>query len=50
MKLNPAKFTFGVISDEFLGYLVTVQGIEANLKQISMFLDMPSLETTRKVQ
>ncbi|XP_013632894.1 PREDICTED: uncharacterized protein LOC106338470 [Brassica oleracea var. oleracea] len=30
MKLNPAKCTFGVSSGEFLGYIVTQRGIEAN--------------------
>jgi len=33
MKLNPAKCTFGVSSGEFLGYIVTQRGIEANPKQ-----------------
>ncbi|KAF8052225.1 hypothetical protein N665_1585s0001 [Sinapis alba] len=32
MKLNPMKCTFGVTSNEFLGYIVTQRGIEANLK------------------
>ena len=32
MKLNPAKCTFGVTSGEFLGYIVTKRGIEANPK------------------
>ena len=31
MKLNPAKCSFGVSSDKFLGYIVTHRGIEANL-------------------
>ena len=30
MKLNPAKCTFAVTSGEFLGYIVTKRGIEAN--------------------
>ncbi|CAA7018421.1 unnamed protein product [Microthlaspi erraticum] len=50
MKLNPTKCTFGVPSGEFLGYLVTERGIEANPKQISALLDMPSPENTREVQ
>jgi len=50
MKLNPAKCTFGVPSGEFLGYLVTERGIEANPKQIATFLEMPSPKTTREVQ
>lgn len=32
MKLNPAKCTFAVTSGEFLGYIVTKRGIEANPK------------------
>ena len=32
MKLNPAKCRFAVASVEFLGYLVTYRGIEANPK------------------
>ena len=50
MKLNPAKCTFGVPSGEFLGYLVTERGIEANPKQIAMFIEMKSPRTTREVQ
>ena len=42
MKLNPEKCTFGVTSDEFLGYVVTQRGIEANPKQITAILDLPS--------
>ncbi|KAG7530646.1 Retrotransposon gag domain [Arabidopsis thaliana x Arabidopsis arenosa] len=42
MKLNPAKCTFGVPSGEFLGYIVTKRGIEANPNQINAFLNMPS--------
>ncbi|KAL1223377.1 RNA-directed DNA polymerase-like protein [Cardamine amara subsp. amara] len=50
MKLNPAKCSFGVASGEFLGYLVTKRGIEANPKQITTFLEMPSPRTTREIQ
>ncbi|XP_013632362.1 PREDICTED: uncharacterized protein LOC106337789 [Brassica oleracea var. oleracea] len=42
MKLNPTKCTFGVTPGEFLGYTVTQRGIEANPKQISTILDLPS--------
>ena len=35
MKLNPAKCWFAVSSGEFLGYLVTFRGVEANPKQIT---------------
>ncbi|KAG7559073.1 Aspartic peptidase domain superfamily [Arabidopsis thaliana x Arabidopsis arenosa] len=50
MKLNPAKCTFGVTSGEFLGYLVTKRGIEANPKQISALINLPSPRNTREVQ
>ncbi|KAF8089498.1 hypothetical protein N665_0504s0003 [Sinapis alba] len=50
MKLNPAKFTFGVTSGEFLGYIVTQLGIEANPKQISAVLDLPDPKTSREIQ
>ena len=50
MKLNPEKCSFGVPSGEFLGYLVTERGIEANPKQIAAFIDMSSPKTAREVQ
>ncbi|XP_024016289.1 uncharacterized protein LOC112089766 [Eutrema salsugineum] len=50
MKLNPAKCTFGVTAGEFLGYIVTERGIEANPKQISAVLDLPSPTSKREVQ
>ena len=30
MKLNPVKYTFGVSSGKFLGFMVNSRGIEAN--------------------
>ena len=50
MKLNPEKCSFGVPSGEFLGYLVTERGIEANPKQIAAFIDIPSPKMAREVQ
>ncbi|KAF8081582.1 hypothetical protein N665_0877s0001 [Sinapis alba] len=50
MKLNPAKCTFGVTSGEFLGYILTQQGIKANPKQISAVLDLPDPKTSREIQ
>ncbi|XP_024014438.1 uncharacterized protein LOC112088399 [Eutrema salsugineum] len=50
MKLNPAKCTFGVTAGEFLGYIVTERGIEANPKQISAVLDLPSPTSKRELQ
>ncbi|XP_024010357.1 uncharacterized protein LOC112085378 [Eutrema salsugineum] len=50
MKLNPAKCRFAVTSGEFLGYLVTHRGIEANPKQIKALIEMPSPRTKCEVQ
>jgi len=50
MKLNPTKCTFGVPSWEFLGYIVTKRGIEANTNQINVFLNMPSPKNFKEVQ
>ncbi|KAG7583777.1 Reverse transcriptase domain [Arabidopsis suecica] len=50
MKLNPAKCTFGVTSGEFLGYVVTRRGIEANPKQIRAILELPSPKNAKEVQ
>ncbi|XP_010513400.1 PREDICTED: uncharacterized protein LOC104789393 [Camelina sativa] len=50
MKLNPTKCTFRVTSGEFLGYIVTERGIEANPKQIEAILGLPSPTNKREVQ
>lgn len=50
MKLNPAKCRFVVASGEFLGYLVTYRGIEANLNKINSLIQMAFLKTKREVQ
>ena len=50
MKLNPTKCTFGVTYGEFLGYIVTQRGIEANPKQITAILDLPSPRNSCEVQ
>ncbi|XP_024016543.1 uncharacterized protein LOC112089912 [Eutrema salsugineum] len=50
MKLNPTKCTFGVTSGEFLGYIVTQRGIEANPKQIAAIFELPYPTTKREVQ
>lgn len=49
MKLNPTKCRFAVTFGEFLGYLVTYCGIEANPKQIDALLTKwPHQETCEK--
>ncbi|KAF8110668.1 hypothetical protein N665_0080s0003 [Sinapis alba] len=50
MKLNPVKCTFGITSGEFLGYIMTQRGIEANPKHISTILDLPNPKTSREIQ
>ncbi|CAA7016766.1 unnamed protein product [Microthlaspi erraticum] len=47
MKLNPTKCTFAVTSGEFLGYIVTKRGIEANPKKIAAVLELPCSEATK---
>ena len=42
MKLNLAKFSFGVSSEKFLGYLVTHKGIEAYPNQLHTLHEIPS--------
>lgn len=50
MKPNPTKCTFGVTSGEFLGYIVTERGIEANPKQINAILELPSPQNKQEIQ
>ena len=50
MKLIPTKCRFAVASGEFLDYLVTYRGIEANLKQINALIEMASPKNKREVQ
>ena len=40
MKLNPTKCSFGVSVGKFLGLIVNSRGIEANLVNIKVVLDM----------
>ncbi|KAL0713405.1 hypothetical protein Bca4012_020383 [Brassica carinata] len=50
MKLNPAKFSFGVSSDKFLGYIMTHWGIEANPDQIRAIQSIPPSRNIKEVQ
>jgi len=49
VNLNPAKYRFGVRSGEFLEYLVTHRGIEANPKQIEALLGLASPQNKREL-
>ncbi|XP_074296940.1 uncharacterized protein LOC141627605 [Silene latifolia] len=50
MKLNPSKYTFGVSSGKFLGYIVTQRGIEASIEQIKAVLQLESPEKSKDIQ
>ena len=50
MKLNPAKYAFGVSAEKFLGFIVNRRGIEANPDKIKVVLDMPSPSGIKEVQ
>ncbi|KAK0583290.1 hypothetical protein LWI29_035505 [Acer saccharum] len=50
MKLNPAKYVFGVPSGRFLGYQVHQRGIEVNLEKIQALAKMVSPRTLKDVQ
>ena len=50
MKLNPAKYAFGVSAEKFLGFIVNNQGIEANPDKIKAVLDMPPPSNIKEVQ
>ncbi|PKA50320.1 hypothetical protein AXF42_Ash013409 [Apostasia shenzhenica] len=43
LKLNSTKCTFGAILGKFLGYLISIRGIEANPDKISAVLSMPDI-------
>ena len=50
MKLNSLKCAFGVNVGKFLGFLVTQRGIEANLDQMKVVLEMPIPSTKKEMQ
>ena len=50
MKLNPSKCAFGVASREFLGFMVSQRGIEANPDKIQAILNMEPPKNTKDVQ
>ena len=50
MKLNPAKYAFGVSTGKFMGFIVNHRGIEANPDKIKALLDMPSPSGIKEVQ
>ncbi|GJW85845.1 reverse transcriptase domain-containing protein [Tanacetum coccineum] len=50
MKLNPRKCTFGVEAGQFLGYMITNEGIQANPEKVQAIINIASLRTLREVQ
>ncbi|GKB73827.1 reverse transcriptase domain-containing protein [Tanacetum coccineum] len=50
MKLNPKKCTFGVETGQFLGYMITNEGIKANPEKVQAIINMTSPRTLREVQ
>ncbi|KAI9186445.1 hypothetical protein LWI28_017321 [Acer negundo] len=50
MRLNPAKYAFGVAARKFLGFMVHKRGIEANPKKIKAILDLKSPTTLKQAQ
>ena len=50
MKLNPDKCTFGVKGGQFLGFLISERGIEANPEKITVVLNMQPPKTIRDIQ
>ena len=50
MKLNPNKCVFGVSLGKFLGFMVSLQGVKANLNKIQAILEMSPSKNIKKVQ
>jgi hypothetical protein len=50
MRLNPAKCSFGVQVGNFLGFLLTRRGIEANPDKFQEIINMRSLSNFKEVQ
>ena len=50
MKLNPAKYAFGVSAGKFLGFIVNSRGIEANPDKIMVVLDMLPPSNIKDIQ
>jgi hypothetical protein len=50
MKLNPAKWAFGISSGKFLGFMVSNRGLKANPEKILAVLKMLAPRTTKQLQ
>lgn len=49
MRLNSAKYTFGVRSDKLLGFIVSQIGIEVDPDKVKAIQDMPAPITGKEV-
>ena len=49
MKLNPSKYVIRVSSGKFFGFMVSQQGIEANLDKIQAILEMVPQKSIKEV-
>nr|XP_027189420.1 protein NYNRIN-like [Cicer arietinum] len=50
LRLNPAKCTFGVRSDELLGFIVGQKGIEVDPDKVRAIQEMPAPRTEKEVR
>ncbi|KAK1608488.1 hypothetical protein QYE76_032161 [Lolium multiflorum] len=50
LKLNPAKYSFGVPAGELLGYLVSARGIETNPEKIQAIVTMRKPTKLKEIQ
>ena len=49
MRLNLSKCVFGVASRKFLGFVVSLRGIEANLEKVQAIINMALPRTIKEV-
>lgn len=50
MRLNPAKFYFGVHTGKFLGFILIRRGIKANLNKCQEVISMRSPTNVKEIQ
>ncbi|KAL3518677.1 hypothetical protein ACH5RR_021266 [Cinchona calisaya] len=50
MRLNPKKYTFGVPSKKFLGFIVSHRRIEANPEKVQAIINMKTPTSVKEVQ
>ena len=50
MKLNPSKCVFGVSLGKFLGFMVSLRGVEANPDKIRVILEITPPKNVKEVQ